>query len=329
VMEAGMRAEIKGWTKRILGLIFLAWCIANGCAAESKIFKVTLEEVLSVGSLDDDTLFQWVGVAADADDQIYVTDAMDYSLKKFDAQGQLIRKAGRKGQGPGEFLAPRLLGLSEDYLFVTDQNVPGIQVFNHDLQFIHRLPIKIPVGDIKVLSDGRIAAVALVLNQSGCIHVYDLEGHISNKIQYSTHKEPTMMDWVEIEFDSRSNLYVVYNFQDRVEKFDIIGNKVWSRPILGLKKVKTKKVGPWEVPDKIVFKDVMTDRDDRLYILGGGHSENPSRDVYVLSPQGEHLTTFTLPESSHCIFIDGKNFLYSRANEGITLKKYRMNWPQI
>ena len=29
-------------------------------------------------------------------------------------------------------------------------------------------------------------------------------------------------------------------------------------------------------------------------------------------------------EPSHCIYIDGKNFLYSRANDGITLKKYRM-----
>lgn len=324
-----MKVEIRVWILRFCVLLCLALGMARALGAENTPFKVTLEEVLSLGSLDDDSLFQWVGIAVDADDQIYVTDAMDYSLKKFDDQGQLIRKAGRKGQGPGEFLAPRLLALSEDYLFVTDQNIPGIQVFDHDLRFIHRLPLRIPVGDIKVLSDDRIAAVALMLNQSGCVHVYDVEGHILKKIQYSTHKEPTMMDWVEIAFDSRSNLYVVYNFQDRIEKYDTAGNLVWSRPILGLKKVKTKKVGPWEVPDKIVFKEVVIDSSDCLYVLGGGYSENPSRDVYVLSQQGEHITTITLPESTHCIFLDAKGFLYSRANEGITLKKYRMIRPQM
>jgi sugar lactone lactonase YvrE len=298
-------------------------------AADNTSPKITLEEVLSVGSLENDTLFQWVGVAVDPHGQIYVTDAMDYSLKKFDADGKLMKKAGRKGQGPGEFLAPRLLVRSDDYLFVTDQSLPGIQVFDHDLNFIRRIPIKIPIGDVKVLSDDRIAVVALVLNQSGCIHVYDYRGQMLKQFKYTEKQKSSMMDWVEIDFDSEGNLYVVYNFQDRIEKFDANGGRLWSRSYLDIKKVKTKKVGPWEVPDKIVFKDIVFDSDERLYVLGGGHSKNPSRDVYVLNRDGEILATFTLPESSHCLYIDLGNFLYTRANDGITLKKYRIKWPNI
>jgi hypothetical protein len=288
-----------------------------------------LEEVLSVGSLDDDTLFQWVGVAVDPYGQIYVTDAMDYSLKKFDADGQLLQKAGRKGQGPGEFLAPRLLVRSENYLFITDQSLRGIQVFDHSLKFVHHIPIKIPIGDVQVLSDERIAAVALMLNQSGCIHIYDHGGRILKQIHYTEEKKSSMMDWVEIAFDSGGNLYVVYNFQDRIEKFDANGGRLWSRSLLNIKRIKTKKIGPWEVPDKIIFKDVVFDSDDRMYILGGGHSKNPSRDVYVLNPDGELLASFKLPESSHCIYLDSNDFLYSRANDGITLKKYRIRWPTM
>lgn len=295
-------------------------------AVENTNPKVMLEEVLSVGRLDDDLLFQWVGVAVDPSGQIYVTDAMDYSLKKFDADGKLLRKAGRKGQGPGEFLAPRLLVRSDKHLFVTDQRIPGIQVFDHTLRYIRRIPIKIPIGDVCVLSEDRIAVVALLLYQSGSIHVYNHDGQMLRQIQYSEEKKSSMMDWVEIGFDRDDNLYVLYNFQDRIEKFDAAGRKLWSRPLLDIKKIKTKKIGPWKVPDKIIFKDLVFDSEGRLYILGGGRSENPSRDVYVLNQEGELLTTFTLPEPSHCIYIDSRDFLYSRASEGITLKKYRIEW---
>ena len=48
----------------------------------------------------------------------------------------------------------------------------------------------------------------------------------------------------------------------------------------------------------LVYKDVALDQSGNLYVLGGKFSENRSPD--------------------------GENFLYSRANEGITLKKFRM-----
>jgi hypothetical protein len=324
-----LSSKCRVWIYVRLSVVLLGICTSSLFACENRNPKITLDEVLSVGSLDDDTLFQWVGVAVDPDGQIYVSDAMDYSLKKFDADGQLLQKAGRKGQGPGEFLAPRLLVRSENHLLVTDQSLKGIQVFDHSLRFVHRIPIKIPIGDVQVLSDDRIAAVALMLNQSGCIHIYDHGGQILKQIHYTEEKKSSMMDWVEIDFDSASNLYVVYNFQDRIEKFNADGERIWSQSLLNIKRIRTKKVGPWEVPDKIIFKDVVLDSENRMYILGGGHSKNPSRDVYVLDPDGELLTTFTLPESSHCIYLDSNNFLYSRANDGITLKKYRIRWPSI
>ena len=58
--------------------------------------KISLEEVLSIGSLDDDDLFMLVGIVADSSKRIYVTDAMDYSIKVFDERGILVKKTGRK-----------------------------------------------------------------------------------------------------------------------------------------------------------------------------------------------------------------------------------------
>ena len=123
-------------------LLLVALSISQGILAGKELRKVSLEEVLSIGELDDDTLFQWAGVAVGSRGNIYVTDAMDYSLKKFDPQGNFIKKAGRKGQGPGEFLAPRLLDCSENYIYATDQNFRGLKVFDRELNFIRHIMIK-------------------------------------------------------------------------------------------------------------------------------------------------------------------------------------------
>ena len=135
-----------------------------------------------------------------------------------------------------------------------------------------------------------------------------------------------MMDMVSFDFDEERNLYLAYNFQDLIEKWSKTGEKLWSINLLKVKKVKKKKISSFVVPTELVFKDVAMDGEGNLFVLGAHFSQNRSRDVYVLSLEGKHLATFTLPDTSHCIYIDGKNFLYSRANEGVTLKKFKMHY---
>lgn len=287
-------------------------------------FDVDLEEVLTVGSLDDDTLFQWVGVATDSLQNIYITDSLDYSLKKFNSSGILLKKTGRRGQGPGEFLAPRLIDCTSKKLYVTDQNILGIHVFDKGLEFVCRIPVKIPIADFKVLSDDLFAIVTIMPSHEGKILIIDTKGEIVQRIVYKEKESTPLMNLVSFDFDSAGNIYLAYNYQDRIEKFSAKGRKLWSRRLLNAKNVKKKKISRFIVPSEIIYKDMALDRSENMYILGGSFSRNVSRDVYVLSPEGEYLTSFTLPESSHCIYIDDKNFLYSRANSGVTLKKYKL-----
>ena len=286
--------------------------------------QIVLEEVLAIGSFDDDSLFQWVGVVADSKGNIYVTDAMDYSLKKFDAAGSLVAKTGRRGQGPGEFTAPRLLDCSEQFLFVTEQYQPVIKVFDKKLHYRFHIPLEGQVGDMKALGDGLVAVAVLSANSECHLEFYDRKGKIVKKIHFSERPPRMLMDMVSFDVDVQGNIYLAYNFADRIVKFDDSGKKVWSKNLLGIKQVKREKISSHMVPTEIVYKDVALDRLGNLYVLGGKFSENRSRDVYVLGPDGELLSTLTLPDSSHCIYIDEENFLYSRANEGITLKKYKM-----
>jgi len=312
--------------KICMGVLFLAvlFCSRLQFILAEEVRQVSLEEVLSIGNLDDNILFQWAGVAVDSQNYIYVTDAMDYCLKKFDCQGNLQKKIGRKGQGPGEFLAPRLLDCSRAYIYVTDQYVPGFQVFNKDLKFQHRIPLRMFINDFKVISDSEIAVAAVTSDQTCRILVLNTKGEVIRKFHYSEKKSSLMMNWIDFDFDSRKNLYIAYNFQDKIVKFDPQGKKLWSHSLMKMKHVKKKKVGSFVVPCEIVYKDIAVDSTGKVYVLSGEFSKNPSRDVYVLDPEGKQKAVLTLPEGSHCIYIDGSDFLYSRAGDGITLKKYRI-----
>jgi sugar lactone lactonase YvrE len=92
------------------------------------------------------------------------------------------------------------------------------------------------------------------------------------------------------------------------------------------KKANRRKISSFVVPSDIVYKDIALDSSGCVYVLGGHFSENRGRDVYVLGPDGKHMARFALPDTSHCIHIDDQDYLYVRANDGVTLKKYRMHF---
>lgn len=317
----------------LLFLLLMVFKTVSGLSSSESLFNqkrnvndIQLERLLTLGSLEDDLLFQWIGVNVDLSGDIYVTDSLDYSLKKISSDGNLLKKKGGRGQGPGEFMAPRLLDASENYLYVTDQLVSGIQVFDKDLQFVRRIPIQVPISDFCVLRDDEIAIAPLEINSPPQICFYDAGGRIERVMTLGQYSADLIMDQFSFIIDNHKNVYIAYTFQDKIEKFDTLGSRIWSMELLGIKKVKKEKISGYVLPTKIIYKDVDLDSRGNIYILGGSFSTNPSRDVYVLNPEGIQMAILTLPDTSHCIYIDDKDFLYSRANAGVTLKKYRIRY---
>ena len=75
------------------------------------------------------------GIAVDAADDIYVTDSL-CCISKISKAGQLVKKVGRCGSGPGELRTPRGLAVIDNQLYVCDQGNDRVQVFSLDLEFI-------------------------------------------------------------------------------------------------------------------------------------------------------------------------------------------------
>jgi len=305
-------------------LLWAAMGAAQPGIGREIISKITIEEVLSIGALDDEALFQWTGVAADPDGFIYVLDAMDYSLKKFDLRGALVKKTGGRGQGPGEFMIPRLLDASPNFIFATDQNVAGVYVFDRELNYRKKILCPSLIAHLKALGDDRVAVAAMSFQAPGKILVLNDDGKVLSEIAYLDGNPGILMDSISFIPDAAGSFYLAFLFQDRIEKWSSDGKRVWSRSLLGGKKSVTKKISSFSLPGETCFKDIALDRRGHVLVLGGHLSEAPSRTVFVLDLQGDLLTTFVLPDTSHCLYVDRRNYLYARANDGVTLKKYRI-----
>jgi len=314
-----------------LGLALLAM------PAPAQTLKPTLKEVLSIGSEDGDYFTRWTGIAVDETGCIYVVDLQDCVLRKFDAEGRLVAQTGRKGQGPGEFDSPVIVGIRGDRVYVSQIYKPGFMLFDLDLKYLETRPSIHAVSAFLLLKDGRILVSSFGYSAVGgkagsWLLVLDSKGGLETKIPMPEGSGFPGFDVWELALDAKGGVLAVNHWADRVVKLDPKGRVVYSAHPLGVgpstsqELGEVKGVGKITVPTQMLMKSVQFDSQGRAYVLRGSPAEHPSRDVLILDEAGKIIGGFTLPEPSHMIYIDGKDFLYYRSGGGTTVKKVRLEY---
>lgn len=83
------------------------------------------------------------GIARDRSGQLLLADASEGNVKLFASDGRLLRVFGRKGEGPGEFMAPRYPRFGPDgRIYVADGQNPRIQAFERDGRFVRSTQVR-------------------------------------------------------------------------------------------------------------------------------------------------------------------------------------------
>lgn len=100
-----------------------------------------LEEDLNIGSEDFENYFFYKirDIQVDEDENIYVLDSGNHRLQIFDKKGIYLRTIGKKGQGPGEFITPSRLQLSDDTenIYITDMS-RTVKIFDREGRYINK-----------------------------------------------------------------------------------------------------------------------------------------------------------------------------------------------
>jgi hypothetical protein len=148
--------------------------IVENAAPDSTIFSFTIDSIpsLLLGELDGPEAEQFgyvTGAMRLASGQIVVADRNNYELRVFDSAGTLVRRIGRRGEGPGDFgeLAALLEGPSGIHTW--DWRLHRVTAFAEDGSFLRDQKIAyLPAPDsspgrmvpfpLHVLPDGRIIA---------------------------------------------------------------------------------------------------------------------------------------------------------------------------
>jgi len=264
----------------------------------------------------------------DENENMYVSDSIDCNIKKIDKNGNILGKAGRKGQGPGEFQFPVIIKVFNNSVYVVDQGKVGISIFTKELKYINSIVFPYPIYDLNILSNNEIVLACMMSNATPSIIKINQKGEIiRGEIKGGFNNNEWWKSMGKIAIDKNDNVFYVSAFENTIYKCDKELKVMW-KITLGIKKHATletadTKIGKVVLPTEMIYKDIKLDVNGNIYLLSGIKNKDNSRDVIVLNSTGENIGKIVIPYPTYIFHIDNKNQIYALADEGITIKKYQ------
>lgn len=130
--------------------------------------RLDLEKDLSLGSEEDEVymFYRVEGLGVDSEGNIYVLDAGNHRIQKYDSEGNHLQTIGRKGQGPGELDTPYGMFLSfENIIYVHDGM--RIKAFKKNGSFIQETTLESFTHDIAVDLNRNIWGIGRLPSEEG------------------------------------------------------------------------------------------------------------------------------------------------------------------
>jgi hypothetical protein len=211
---------------------------------------VKLEPVLKLGDIDspdEHTAFYLpAAVAVDRANNIYVLDSGNNRIQKFSADGKFLTSFGRFGQGPGEFIYPGWLAIDgSGNLYVSDPHNRRLQILGPDGKDLRSIRFTdLEMGNIFVATNGNLLMQEPAITFSfardekektgklpGLIKVIDQTGkviqEIGERLDMKNELLTNTINNAVMTLDAHDNIYLVFPFQNRIEKYSAEGKLIW------------------------------------------------------------------------------------------------------
>lgn len=312
--------------------VSLNYKINSQSRSEREFIDIKTEYLFKIGGLHDTTFYGPTFVKSDNSGNIYVLDMADCAVKKFSNKGVLIRKYGRRGRGPGEFMSPFRIDLTENgKLLVLDPNLNKCELFegNNTKQFkLSSMPLGV------CLVDSMYFATLQFLNPfdySALTKHYIVNGsseECQNLILINNNDVNlgpiTFLQGDILSIDKNSFVYIPL-FMNHFVKYSNKGKIVFAHNMIDNIKLPTihkdnSKMTDFRLPEEYRSSLTAFVVDNKLYNVSYQAMKKKSTgidyviDVYSLS-QGEYLYSFKLLDQEKMlnIYMD-KNRLYLLKN---------------
>lgn len=351
-VENGMKAK----TNIVFTFCILSFFYNQIAFAEKTPFIKELELLDKFGGLDvpsEQILANPVDIAISDEGLIYILDSEDNDIKIFKQDGTFIKRVGRRGNGPGEFVRPWAIYIIKDEIYIADAGNKRVQILSIDGKYLrgYKAPIEYGAG---LAFDSRSN---LYLNTQGIrrpklISVYDtggnlvqqfgnlegksIKGHnitlIKNKIKKGKIPDSFKNDLL-LTVDKNENLFAVHRALKKYKKYSLKGElldeieikteeyqKIYENFRKKNKSEKSKGIF-WYL---YYIYDLAMDERGNLFIL----LNEPSRMIiYVYSNDGVFKRKLLgVEDSIFRIEVTSNNHMYALSQETHLIYKFKLDF---
>ena len=176
--------------------------------------------------LQEKNIYLWRAnnIGSDRGGNVYVVDTKWKSLFKFDSKGAFIKKQGQKGQGPGEFMNPYCMYVSDNCVLVSDTGKYEILMFDLELNYIKSFKVFKAYIAIAGSNDGKIFGAPIRMKSDlPLVDVLNDEGQILfsfGKAMFGNEKNWNIPNWVKIDVNDNNEVYLAFQHFPTVCKYD-------------------------------------------------------------------------------------------------------------
>jgi hypothetical protein len=296
---------------------------------ENTMPLLRLQEVQVVGS--DSDFIRIAEVAVDARGGIFITDGLQFVVRKFTPDGGRAAEYGRRGSAPGEFSAyPSQMVVERDTLFLVEKASSSVKMYTTGFRYLGAIECGYPIVDIAVDRESRVWVNRIVHGAQPKIALYSPQGKELGGLPYHPSQEGDAFQMIHLAVHPRGLLIAAHRFSNLVEVYDRAGRLKSQFHVRGIPDLSVLVPSPMKelgsLPETELIKDLTVDPAGRLYLLGGEKTEPANRKVLVYHPSGKYVGEFLLPAQSGIIHFDGNGFLYTRENQRTVVKKYKVHY---
>lgn len=312
--------------------------------------EVVLTPLLRIGKDEASSFYLARDIATAPDGDIFVADAQDYSISKFDKNGRLLAKSGSQGEGPGEFTnGPYTIEVVGNRLFSFDtalaQRAP---IFDLDLELQETM--RMYGGSVTALKKGGFVLSGPPMGETFSdkrLRHFDGRGNFIEAYTLPDLRPNAFMRMAHVLEAPSGELIMPFKYLNRIDVLDAKGRHLRTLQIPKLPKsskfkksnipqLKRKPADPnfpnWDMslPEVHMFKGAVIDRYGRLFLQHPGFKKKEktkSHTVFVFDYLQDNLiTSFEIAADAVIVHIDDENNLYTRENQNSMVVKYKIDY---
>ena len=212
-----------------------------------KDLPVKIELVRTIGdinTLDENLAFNTPSdIVLDEDGNMYILDAGNCRVQKFDPEGKFLASFGREGQGPGEFNSPSSLDIdAEGNLIVADRRARKMQIFTKEGSLLKTITMaKISFSNVYALNSGLMATTGTggydIEGKDNeplpkLIRLLDSEGNVQREFgemfDYKNRMVNQKGNTFHFVVDDNDFIYLSFSYQNRIDKYSPGGKLLWK-----------------------------------------------------------------------------------------------------